>query len=152
MCVHSPPSLHGWLLQATLGSEREGERFLPRGINRAGHALPRVGPVPLPRGGGGNCTLMVGGGGGGFGEGKEQASWLVTQAWAPHPQCETWHMCHPHLMGGAGRSSEPVCKVPEKSQVLNMFPSLLFTKVRPAGGPPPGEGGLQPKGQSRGSR
>lgn len=67
MCVHSPPSLHGWLLQATLGSEREGERFLPRGINRAGHALPRVGPVPLPRGGGGNCTLMVGGWGGVWG-------------------------------------------------------------------------------------
>lgn len=35
VCVHDPPSLHGWLAQASL-EDRGDERFLLTGINRAG--------------------------------------------------------------------------------------------------------------------
>lgn len=68
-------------------------------------------------------SIYPGSQGGPCGRGKSRSSWLVTQRWGPHPQCETLYMYRPHLMGGGGRFSEPAGKVPGKQQVLN---NVLF--------------------------
>lgn len=82
----------------------------PRGPN--GPAFPREGPCTPARLGEGNHLLEVRRGS--VGRRRGRLSCLVTQTWGPHPQCEVWHMHHPHLMGGAVRFNEPIFEVPGK--------------------------------------
>ena len=119
VCVHYSPSLHGWLLQASLEG-RGDERILYRGENRAGRlgsglfGAPRGQPSPSHSRVGGRNLFIQEVKGGSVGRRRGRLSWLGTQTWGPDPQCETSPMYLPHLARGVGLEVQCTGRVPGK--------------------------------------